>query len=207
LILTFGVIGSFFQDAIRDFFVSGNLSPFSFWYFFQGHFDGFENLCHIIAYESQNGVVYGNQLLGVIFFFVPRVFWPTKPTGTGDFLTWSYLDKNFVVGDGNIATPFFAEAFLNFSVFGVIVFMLILGFITSRLDKSYKGVLNQITYNKSSFDENSFNHFILIYYPATMGLFLFLLRGDMNSSFALIFGAFVSFKIAYYLIYVKKSLK
>lgn len=202
LILTFGVIGSYFQDAIRDFFVSGNLNPFSFWYFFQGHFDGFENLCHIIAYESQNGVVYGNQLLGVVFFFVPRVFWPTKPTGTGDFLTWSYLDKHFVVGDGNIATPFIAEAFLNFSVIGVIIFMLILGFITSRLDKSYKGLLHQITYNKSSFAENSFNHLILIYYPATMGLFLFLLRGDMNSSFALIFGAFVSFKIAYNLICV-----
>jgi len=207
LLLTFGVVGSYFQDAFRDYFVSGNLNPFSFWYFFQGHFDGFENLCHIIAYEAQNGIVYGNQLLGVIFFFIPRVFWPTKPTGTGDFLTWSYLDKHFVVGDGNIATPFFAEAFLNFSVFGVIVFMLLLGFFTSRLDRSYKRVLYQITYNKPTFYENAFNHFILIYYPATMGLFLFLLRGDMNSSFALGLGAFVSFKIAYYIIFVKKTLK
>lgn len=207
LILIFGVVGSYFQDAFRDFFISGNLNPFSFWYFFQGHFDGFENLCHIIAYEAQNGIVYGNQLLGVIFFYIPRVVWPSKPTGTGDFLTWSYLDKHFVVGDGNIATPFFAEAFLNFHVIGVIVFMLILGFSTSRLDKSYKRALHQINYDKSSFNENSFNHFILIYYPATMGLFLFLLRGDMISAFALAVGIFLSFKIAYHTICVKKTLK
>jgi len=207
LILLFGVIGSFFQDAVRDYFVTGNLNQFSFWYFFQGHFDGFENLCHIITYESQNGIVYGNQLLGVIFFYIPRAFWPTKPTGTGDFLTWEYLDKHFVVSDGNIATPFFAEAFLNFNILGVIVFMMILGFFSYRLDKSYKRALYQITYDKSSFDQNSMNHFILIFYPATMGLFLFLLRGDMISSFALSLGAFVSFKIAYHLNSVEKTLK
>lgn len=199
-VLTFGIVGSHFQSEFRSFFSTAEINAFSVAYLFQGHFDGFENLCHIISYTSIHGIVWGWQLLGSIFFYIPRVVWPSKPTGSGDFIAWNYLDSRYVVFDGNIATPLTAEAFLNFHIVGVMIFLFFCGYICSVLDKRYKYLYQLIEEKKMSFIELGYSHLVsLIFYPVLLGLFLFILRGDLMSGTTFLVGMIISFSLSIFL--------
>ena len=51
-----------------------------------GHFDAYSMLVRTIELVINEGPSYGFQLLGVLFFFIPRSVWSTKPVGSGAYV-------------------------------------------------------------------------------------------------------------------------
>ena len=173
-------------------------------YFIAGHFDGFEQIIHTLDYVIHNSSTYGQQLLGAIFFFIPRAVWPNKPIGSGDFLLNEYIlnyTDNIVA---NISSPLLAETIINFSYFlGPIIFF-IFGLLAGLFDYKYKlerSVISKIRLKKKRF----YVSFTLIYYPQFLSCFLFILRGDLQSAIAFTLAlALVSFIL--FIILCKKKI-
>ena len=137
-------------------------------FFLGGHFDAYQNFMRAIQVDF---ITYGSQLLGVVFFFVPRTFWAGKPYGSGYEMS---------LGEGlafsNISMPFLGEGYVNIGVLGVFVFSFVIAAIMGRLDKAFLGRV--ATINRP--DYSGAVYFYLC------GALIFMLRGDLLSSFAYI---------------------
>ena len=70
----------------------------------------------------------GLQLIASLLFWVPRSMWLDKPTGSGDMMSYEFLIRFHEVYYGNISFPIQAEAYLNFSIFGLLVGAVLLSF-------------------------------------------------------------------------------
>jgi oligosaccharide repeat unit polymerase len=146
--------------------------------FSEGTFDAYQNTINVI---TKNEITYGSQLLGVLFFYVPRVIWSNKPLGSG-----AYISDRFNYDFSNISMSFVGEGYLNFGFFGVFLYLFLFAFLVSKFDYLYwNNFLNK-------------EYMIVIYY-FLFGLLFFNMRGDMLSSFAytlgLSSGVYVVFKI------------
>lgn len=180
------IIGSFrHNDSLSDL---GSLSiKLDLESFFSGGFDAYENFIHAISYVDLNGITWGNQLLGVLFFWVPRSIWSNKPIGTGAFIAQDYLSTQYVVHNTNLSAPLIEELYINFHLPAVILGAIILGFLLGRGDRYFlNSNLTNLTRAVASLD-----HILL--YPVLIGLLLFILRGDALSSFAYTCGIFLSY--------------
>ncbi|MDD2495188.1 MAG: O-antigen ligase [Tissierellia bacterium] len=159
-----------FLDNFRNFESEGNLKiGFNFDMFLQGHFDSYHNFALIV---NNNIITWGRQLLGVIFFWIPRSLWPNKPIGSGAYLA---EEKSLIFS--NISCNYFGEGFINFGFAGILFFVIFLAYITASFDKMYWTI--------SVYKKN--NYFNVIYY-ILLGLLFFMLRGDLMSSFAFTIG-------------------
>jgi oligosaccharide repeat unit polymerase len=140
----------------------------------------FDSYSMFMRVFKDNIITNGEQLLGALLFFVPRSIWPTKPIGSGHYVA-DIQNLSFA----NISMPYFGEGYINFGIIGVILFTVLLAYITARVDKWYlQNVANR-------------NHDIRqIPYFMSLGLLFFMLRGDLMSSFAYMCG----FLAAYYFI-------
>lgn len=137
-----------------------------------GHVDSYQSLMVIIKDET---ITYGRQSLGVILFFIPREFWEDKPIGSGQMIA----DKlNFEFN--NISANFFAEGFINFGFFGVLIFVISLAMFCGRLD-----------FKMQRLRSNHTPRFFAIYLVLLPQIF-FMLRGDLMSSFSFIIGIILS---------------
>jgi len=141
--------------------------------FTTGHFDSFYNFALIVLEDI---VTWGKQLLGVIFFWVPRGIWPSKPIGSGSFLA----ELGLIVFP-NASANYFAEGYINFGFMGILLFIIFLAYLTAKLDKLYWEVL---------VDQNK-NYFKVIYY-VVLGMLFLLLRGDLMAGFAYILSLVLS---------------
>lgn len=150
------------------------------------HFDAYASLTRII---SNDIVTYGKQLLGVVFFFIPRSLWDGKPDGSGIYQA-EYLNLNF----SNISCPFIAEGYINFGFFGVFLFTFFLAFLTSKLDRWF-------------WDGAFVNSFLKIPYFLILSMFLFVLRGDLMNGFSYTVGFLLSSYFIYKLLIVFRSIK
>lgn len=144
-------------------------------FFNQAHFDAYQNLVEVLRIDF---ITYGYQLLGVLFFFIPRKFWPEKPTGSGHTLS---IDNNYPFS--NISMPFIGESYVNFGYLGFIIFSAFLAFLMKKVDLIYLIKVDNINFNYCK------------------GVFLcsaifFMLRGDLMSSFSFLLAGIVAFKIA-----------
>ncbi|WP_370248084.1 hypothetical protein [Nocardioides sp.] len=97
-----------------------------------GDFDSFAQLANTITYVTAQGVTAGNQLLGVVFFWVPRSVWASKPVDTG-VLVGEFRGYRFT----NLSAPVWAEAYINFGTLGVCAALLALGYAVRRADDRY----------------------------------------------------------------------
>lgn len=170
-----------FLDNFRHLSSSTNIKfGLNFDQFSELHFDSYSMFMRVL---KEDVVTYGRQLLGVIFFFVPRAIWLEKPTGSGHYLMES-MGSNFT----NVSMPYFGEGYINFGLLGIIVFSLFLSYVMAKLDTTYwKGS------NKTGVEQ--------IKYYMLLALLIFILRGDLMSSFAFTCGMISSFYM------VKKILK
>lgn len=125
-------------------------------------YDAFSMISYTWDYIHNFGVTYGNQLLTAIFFFVPRSIWPEKSVGSGHLVA-DHL--NFVFN--NVSSPLVAEGLINFGILGVILFSLMASKLCTEIDTAYWVTKKPL---------------ILIVYPFWIGLFFFIMRGDMLSS-------------------------
>lgn len=132
-----------------------------------------------MASMSVKMVTWGRQLLGALLFFVPRIFWPSKPAGSGHTLVTS--QNGFFT---NVSCPFFAEGYINFGFVGIFVFVIFLAFLTGWLDGKFWR-------NHSYCSYRPLDGFYLI----MLGSIIFIMRGDLMSSFAFTIGTFIAYYI------------
>jgi oligosaccharide repeat unit polymerase len=181
LVFLFGIIFAFpILETIRN--SSGNLLEDLSWQtinFASGNFDAYSMLMRTVYYVTIDGPTYGMQLLGVLLFFIPRSLWHTKPVGSGSFVG-EELGLTFL----NISSPLPAEAIVNFGFVFYLVIAIFLGYITKKLDTLYWKKSDNIRY-------------IDIYYIFLLGLFFFILRGDLLSTYAFTVAFFFPLGLTY----------
>lgn len=167
LLFIFPILNNF-----RNYAAGASLFEFDSSFIYAGHFDTFQSFANAV---DQSFISYGYQLLGALFFFVPRSYWPTKPVGSGTEMAGQ---NNFTFD--NISMNFLAEGYVNFGFPGIFLFAAFAGFAIARLDFSFR---NTPRYGSSA--TRIFSIFMV-------GLVFFILRGDLLSSTAYATGLFIS---------------
>ncbi|RXP45919.1 O-antigen polysaccharide polymerase Wzy [Lutibacter sp. HS1-25] len=186
--MIFGLLIVFpFLDTFRNI---GENSEFKFGLnfemFTQLHFDAYITLARVIYHDI---ITYGYQLLGVFLFFVPRSIWPLKPLSSGQF----HANEIGLTFD-NLACTYLAEGYINFGYFGVFIFIIFIAYTSAVLDKAYWSLKNKNSY---------FN----VIYVLLLGMFLFVLRGDLMNSYAYTFGLIFTAILGYMLLLYISSIK
>ena len=154
-------------------------------FFTQGHFDSYQSFLRVL---DENIITYGQQLLGVFFFFIPRVVWESKPVGSGYHMAGE-LGYSFK----NISMNYFGEGYINFGLFGVLLFVVFMAIICAYLDLKFRTI--------SSFNDNEYNSSVYLF---SLGYITFLLRGDLLSSFAFLISALLSYFVIKFLFIGRK---
>ena len=145
--------------------------------FLEGDYDAYTMFMLTQEYVAEKGLSYGMQLVGVLFFFIPRSVWPTKPVGSGqtaaEFFNWGFT---------NLSCPLPAEGFINFGIIGVILFAFILSKAVKVLDDTF-------------WERNNLG--VKVVYIFIVPFLFFMMRGDLLSSFAYLVGFSVPVVLLY----------
>lgn len=184
--LIFGLLVVFpFLDGFRNFSDNSEVSlRVDFEMFKQVHFDAYITFPRVIYHDI---VTNGNQLLGVFLFFIPRSIWPSKPLSSGQF----HANEIGLIFD-NLACSYWAEGYINFGYVGVFIFIMLLAYLSAVVDKMFWTYQNK-------------NSFFNVIYTLLIGMFLFVLRGDLMNSYAYTFGmVFTAVSIYRLLIFMSK---
>jgi oligosaccharide repeat unit polymerase len=138
-------------------------------------FDAYSMYANTLKYVHDKEITYGNQLLGSVFFFVPRAMWKDKADASSLLIAERYDTPN-----KNLSEPLPAEGYIDFGIPGAMVFCAIFGFLLGRLDSAYW---------KRRFEANPDAPALLnLVYPFLVGMIIFVMRGSLNSSVAYTFG-------------------
>lgn len=127
------------------------------------HFDAYHNLGVVL---DTNLITYGNQLLGAVLFFVPRSLWLTKPLGSGHFVA---QQNNFYYD--NVSMPYIAEGYLNGGLLVVFLFIAVIAYVCAVYDNRFWNTQTAIARFR-------------IRYLILLGMFFFILRGDLMNGIA-----------------------
>ncbi|NNK82455.1 MAG: hypothetical protein HKO92_04980 [Flavobacteriaceae bacterium] len=162
------------------------VNPVNFGMFLDLHFDSYQNSVNIIMNKI---ITYGDQLIGVLFFWIPRAIWESKPIGS------SYLLANNLEYQGfsNVAIGFFAEGYINFGIIGIIIFVLLLALVNSWLDFKF-------------WFRNNLKSYFIISYLLLIPFEFLILRGSLRSSFANLCG-YLFFTYFFYILLKIKLLR
>lgn len=183
ILLVFPAINVFRHNTVEDVIRSGiNLQSVSD-AFLEGDYDAYSMLVRSIIYVNWYGSTLGHQLLGNLLFFIPRTLWPSKPIGSGAMIAHE-LGWKF----SNVSCPYIGEGYVNFGIFGILIFPIILGIITKFSDLGY-------IYIKKN--NNKKITFIELIYPFSIGFLFFILRGDLLSSLSYYIGFMIPIIIIY----------
>lgn len=192
-IVFFGLVFIFpILDIFRWFTLADNFDiskNFNLDYYFSGHFDAFQNFARVVDLDIHT---YGKQILGAVFFFIPRSLWVTKPVGSG-FL----LAKQAGLYFDNISMPLVSELYLDFSYFGVFIGILLLGLIYRQIDDKIDVIKNM----------NSLSVIIkMIAYTEFCCLQFYLLRGNLLGAFAFSSSIMLSVFVVYLYYFITNNL-
>jgi oligosaccharide repeat unit polymerase len=157
-------------DGFRHFNGDINFSVISFDYLVSMNFDASQMFMGVLR---QSYITNGLQLLGVLLFFVPRSIWYNKPVGSG----WTFAADNGATFT-NVSMPYFAEGYINFGYIGLALFTIFCSYFTANMDKKY--------WSRQSV-------FFSGYYYLMLGIMIFIMRGDLMSSFAFTVGGLLSY--------------
>ncbi|WP_129140515.1 hypothetical protein [Modicisalibacter coralii] len=180
LLVSLGIVFVFpFLEGFRRYSSESGLSySLDYKFLLAGHFDAFQNFTRII---TDDFVSYGYQLLGVLFFYVPRSFWSSKPVGTGHALA---EQENYNLA--NISATWYAEGWANFGFLGALLFSVLIGVVMAKLDRKY-----WLGHSRP---------FFRIMYLVLLGYVFFLLRGDLMSGMAFLIGTMMAIAVPYLII-------
>jgi hypothetical protein len=167
LVLAFVVIFPY-SDVFREENQRLNFAPVTTQLASNGDYDAFQQLASTVLFVSTDGITFGHQLLGALFFWVPRAVWPGKPVGTGQVVA-EHLGYDFT----NLSCPLWAEAYINAGLIGVVAILLLFGLVTSLLQHGYVAS----TKTRGVF-------FIGGLVPILAGFQFFFLRGDLQNGIA-----------------------
>ncbi len=101
-------------------------------------FDAFAQINNTLLYVENHGITNGNQAAGVLLFWVPRRFWPEKPSDTGVLLSESRR-YDF----GNLSAPIWAELFINGGWLALVIGMIGLGWLVRSRDAAIERSLQR----------------------------------------------------------------
>lgn len=94
-------------------------------------FDGFQQTVNTVYYVDAHGHTWGHHLISALLFWVPRSLWEGKAIGAGNTVA---------AGRGyeftNLALPYWAEVYMEFTLVGVVVLFFFYGKLTRRLDRA-----------------------------------------------------------------------
>jgi hypothetical protein len=158
----------------------GYLSLLSEYYRSSGDFDGFQSLINTVIFSSEKGLLFGEQLLSNILFFIPREIWALKSEPTGRLVS-EYIGYGFT----NISAPLPSEFYIDFGILGLVI----LGFLSGRLIRSID--LISLKLNDSIFQNHSG-----IFYAAVFGSSLMIL---MRGSLMAVVSNFILFLVIVYI--------
>ena len=179
-------IGLLFVFPFLDFFRHGIQSDdgvqklIEFRWIIAGHFDSFQNF--VLMVREYSSLTYGYQLLGALLFFIPRTLWLDKPISTG-----TQMARDLNLPFENIAMNFFGEGYINFGLFGVILFGAIFGFILASLDN--------MKFNRSFLINTVLSRMMTVYFIWVF----FCIRGGLNNAVTQIVGISIAIFIVYFL--------
>lgn len=128
-----------------------------------GDYDAYSMIAYTIEYISEFGITYGKQLLSVFLFFVPSAFWEGKSPGSG-YLVANAMGLSF----NNVSSPQIAEGLINFGIMGLVIFAIGFALITKKVDNIYY--------------DNPKSKVLSVLYPFWIGMFFFMMRGDLLST-------------------------
>ena len=97
-----------------------------------GDFDSLQQVMNIVKYVHFEGYTYGYQVLGLFTFWIPREIWLGKPLASG-VIAASFLGYSFT----NVSSPLWAEGYIDFGIFGTLLFLAIWGYVCNKLDESF----------------------------------------------------------------------
>jgi len=137
---------------------------------YSGDFDAYSNLMRAVNYVNENGITWGYQLFGVLFFWIPRQFWEGKPIGSGHMVA-----KFYELELENISFPLPAEGYINFGLIGLIMFAVMFGMLLNFVDSKY--------YLSKRYSSGAIR-LIDVLYLFLLGMVIFTTRGDLLSSFS-----------------------
>lgn len=139
------------------------------------HYDAYVNLLATIEYVSTEGLFFGGQVIGTLFFFIPRAFWTSKPLSSGE-LIGNYLIERHDFYFNNLSNPIVSEGYIDFGTIGVIMYAFILSYfmLTSKLWIQGSDPLRNIA---------------AFYFSVHL---MFLIRGDLLNGVAYFLGPFIA---------------
>lgn len=144
--------------------------------FLSEDYDAYSMLYRAWSYVSTSGITFGYQLIGVLFFFIPRSIWPSKPVGSGYTIAKSQ-HQVFL----NLSCPLPGEGLINFGLIGLMAFSIIGSYLVCKVDESlWSGI--SIKWFKP-------------FYPFLAMFVFFIMRGDMLSSCSYLIGFFAAYSI------------
>ena len=170
-----------FLNQFRSFSIKHRIEMgFDFDMFTSINFDSYQSLAWVF---QNNEVTNGRQLMCVLFFWIPRSFWPDKP-----YMSGRMIAEKYNLWFEQISMNYFGEGYLNFGIMGVLLFTVVLAYISARFDKLYWVTnIGKI--------HNSFAVFYLLF----MGMFFFIMLGDLMNAFSytlsLLFGAYLVYRL------------
>lgn len=134
----------------------------------KGDYDAFQMVLNTSQYVDEFGPTEGKQLMGAIFFWVPRSVWADKPVGSGQFVA-QQMGYSFT----NLSSPLWAEAYINFGYPGIAGMFLLYGYLTGRLQRRFLATRKN----------DGFTHYHALV-PFLSAYQFFLLRGDLMNGIA-----------------------
>ena len=135
------------------------------------HYDAFANIMATVDFVKLNGLSFGYQLLGTIFFFIPRSFWVSKPLSTGE-LVGNHLIDEYGFSYFNLSNSIVSEGYINFGFLGVVLYAVILSYFVIFFMKWLRS--------------GSFLKELMAFYFSVH--LIFLLRGDLTNGFSYFIG-------------------
>lgn len=117
-------------DAFRTSNVRTTRAGFFAEYQLNPDYDSFWQIANALSYWVDGLVQPLRQLLGSLFFWVPRSLWPNKPTDTGAHLA-QYRGYSYE----NLSAPLWGEMLVNGGILAVVVGFILLGMALGAMDR------------------------------------------------------------------------
>ena len=124
-LFSFSALDAFRRTAVREYGLGASVPELLL-----SHLDyGMTKVTHeTMVYVAENGHTVGRQMLGVVGLWIPRRIWSDKPIPTG-----ALVNRGFV----NVASPLWAEGYIDFGFLGVVLLLGFYGWGSRRLDEIF----------------------------------------------------------------------
>ncbi|WBZ97375.1 O-antigen ligase [Chryseobacterium wangxinyae] len=133
----------------------------------------FRNAAMITDYTKKNDFTYGKSFSFLLYFWIPRVIWTSKPTQIDFWLIREYTDEYDESGHST-ASGFLGEIYMDFGKYLTVIVFFLIGILLSKLNEKLLNV-----------EINSY--FILIVSSSVIAWLFFAVRSIVTSSIMMIF--------------------